>query len=64
MNDSKRKETLSVQDLMRLFGEVREDGEGKPFIFAQEPDADEGKEHLRYARADSDDEEVFMGNEN
>lgn len=60
MNDSKKKEALDVDDLMRLFGNVGEDSEGKPFIFAKQQD---GQEHLRYANADSDDEEAWMGNE-
>lgn len=65
MNDEKRKEALNVEDLMRLFGEVREDEGGKPFIFAQEPEEFDGgdQEHLRVAAVDSDDEEAFMGNE-
>lgn len=82
MNDSKKRETLNVKDLMRLFGKQRstllertdtdillagdvgEDGEGRPFIFAQGADRfDEGEPaHLRLA-PDEDDEDAFMGNE-
>lgn len=64
MNDDRRKESLTVTDLMRLFGPVKEGEDGKPFIFAQGADnIDEGEEHLRFAQEDSDDEEAFMGNE-
>ena len=55
------KDKLTVQDLMRLFGKVGEDGEGRPFIF---PERDGTvPDHLRLANVDEDDEEQFMGNE-
>lgn len=61
MDDSKRREKLSVHDLLRLFGPVGEDEEGKPFIFADGND-EGGPEHLRLANIDEDDEEQRMGN--
>ena len=61
MNDSKRKESLSVHDLMRLFGPVGEDGEGRPFIFPSQEAME--SEHLRLANIDEEDEEQVMGNE-
>ena len=63
MNSSKMREKLSVEDLMRLFGKVGEDDEGKPFIFADGPNGYDEDEHLRVPRPDEDDEERFMGNE-
>jgi hypothetical protein len=60
MDSSKLAERVDVKDLMRLFGEVGEDDEGLPFIFADE---DQKAEHLRVL-ADSDDEEGgVMGDE-
>jgi hypothetical protein len=41
MDDSKRKEKLSINELMRLFGQVHEDEDGKPFIFAHEESDDD-----------------------
>lgn len=60
MDDSKRNEKLTVEDLMRLFGNVGQDGEGRSFIFAEGDDEDE---HLRLPNIDSEDEEQMMGNE-
>lgn len=34
MESPRLKEKLSVEELMRMFGEVRKDEGGKPFIFA------------------------------
>lgn len=34
MDESKRKEKISTDELMRLFGKVVADDEGRPFIFA------------------------------
>jgi hypothetical protein len=46
LDDSKRKEIMSVGDLMGLFGRVVEDEEGKPFIFARDGrDDDDRDEH-------------------
>lgn len=59
MNSNRMKEKLTVEDLMRLFGKVEEDEEGKPFIFADEPD----DAHLRLTNVDDEDEMGFMGNE-
>ena len=59
MDDARQKERPSVQELMRLFGKVGEDGEGKPFIFAD----DDEDEHLRVPNIDDEDEEQAMGNE-
>jgi hypothetical protein len=59
MSNSKMKEKLTVEDLMRLFGKVEEDEDGKPFIFADEPE----DAHLRLANVDDEDEMGFMGNE-
>lgn len=63
MNDARREEQLDIKDLMRLFGPLGEDDEGRAFIFPSGEEGDEGQEHLRYARMESDDEEAFMGNE-
>ena len=63
MNNSKMKQKLSVEDLMRLFGDVHEDDEGKPFIFAEGTDQYDEGEHLRLPNTDEEDEEQFMGNE-
>jgi hypothetical protein len=41
LDDSQRKERLSINDLMRLFGQVREDDQGNPFIFAHEDELDD-----------------------
>lgn len=64
MNDEKKKQTLKVEDLMRLFGEVRQD-DGRPFIFAEGADNfdEEEPEHLRYVNMEEDDEDAEMGNE-
>jgi len=59
MDDSRRNEQLSVEELMRLFGEVREDDEGKPFIFAEGDDRDDH----RLVTVDEEDEDAKMGNE-
>ncbi len=49
-------EKLSVPDLMRLFGnEVGEDGEGRPFIFA---DGDGPEEGTRRAIVEDDNEDM------
>lgn len=61
MQDAKKKDDLTVQDLMRLFGQVGDDGEGRPFIFPDQDDLE--PEHLRLANVDEEDEERFMGNE-
>ena len=59
MNNSKLREKLTVQDLMRLFGKVEEDGEGKPFIFADER-SDDIDGIPRLADLDEDNEFGFM----
>lgn len=63
MDDKTRKEKLDVQDLMRLFGgPVREDENGRPFIFAHDDkndgdDDEPARSPPRYAAdRDSDDE--------
>ena len=53
MNNSKLREKLTVEDLMRLFGKVEEDEEGRPFIFA-DARSDDG-----IPRADGDDDNEF-----
>ena len=64
MDDSRRKDAPTVHDLLRLFGnQVGEDGEGRPFIFAEEGDELDEGEHTRLANIDEEDEEQFMGNE-
>ncbi|KAK5732662.1 hypothetical protein LTR17_010343 [Elasticomyces elasticus] len=61
MDVTKRKD-LNIQDLLRLFGhEVRNDGEGNPFIYA-EPDG-HANEHLRLPNHDMQDELQGRGNE-
>ena len=52
---------LTVHDLLRLFGNVGEDGEGRPFIFPS--DENKEPEHLRVPSTDEDDEMQYMGNE-
>ncbi|KAF2855647.1 hypothetical protein T440DRAFT_159458 [Plenodomus tracheiphilus IPT5] len=49
-NDGKKKSKMSIRDLMRLFGNLEEDAEGRPFIMVDNPDARGG------FRADRDDE--------
>jgi hypothetical protein len=44
---------MSIPDLMRLFGNLDEDAEGKPFILVDNPDPRGG------FRADRDDEDEF-----
>jgi len=44
LDDSKRKERISVKELMGLFGRVTEDEDGKPFIFAHDGKDDECEE--------------------
>lgn len=63
MDDAKRKKRPSIHDLMRLFGPVGEDGEGKPFIFADDQHDEGDPEHLRLANDDEEDEDMPMGNE-
>ena len=63
MSSSKGKEKLSVHDLMRLFGTIGEDEEGRAFIFAEGPNQPDDEEHLRLPNIDQDDEEQLMGNE-
>ena len=61
MDDSKRTAEISIYDMMRLFGNIAEDDQGRPFIF---PTLDEMEpEHLRLANVDDEDEEQFIGNE-
>lgn len=59
MDSERMKEGLSTKDLMRLFGNVEDDEEGRPFIFADEPE----DPHLRLANVDEEDEMRPMGNE-
>ena len=65
MQDAKRHDKLTVHDLMRLFGDLGEDSEGKPFIFAEEAEGYGGGdiEHPKLINTDREDEEMFMGNE-
>lgn len=64
MDESKRKEKLSIHELMRLFGQVKEDGEGQPFIFAEDAfNDDEEFESTRPAEQLSEDDEDGMGND-
>ena len=44
LDDSKRKEILGTPDLLRLFGRVVDDEEGRPFIFAHD-DKDDDDEY-------------------
>ncbi|KAK0947382.1 hypothetical protein LTR29_001338 [Friedmanniomyces endolithicus] len=59
MSDSRKRE-MSIKDLMKLFGPVDEDDEGRPFIFAE---VDDSEEHLRVPNLDKEDEEQDMGDE-
>ncbi|KAF3039514.1 hypothetical protein E8E12_004791 [Didymella heteroderae] len=49
----KRTKNLEIADVMRLFGNIEEDGEGKPFILVENPDAAGGfhadQDHEGYA---------------
>jgi hypothetical protein len=64
LDDSQRKERLSINELMKLFGQVREDEEfGQPFIFAHEDELDDKDDDIshftpppRAAERASDDE--------
>ncbi|KAL6710401.1 hypothetical protein ACN47E_009347 [Coniothyrium glycines] len=49
-DDGSRLKKMGIRDLMRLFGNLREDNEGKPFILVDNPDPMGG------FRADRDDE--------
>ncbi|KAF2772880.1 P-loop containing nucleoside triphosphate hydrolase protein [Teratosphaeria nubilosa] len=60
MNDAKKADKLTVNDLMRLFGEVREI-DGKAFIFA-DVDETNTEEHLRLPDVDEEDENHFLAN--
>lgn len=51
------KEKLSVEELMRMFGDVRTDEGGRPFIFADNVGL-EGRELLR--EDDEDNEEILV----
>lgn len=66
MENPRLKERLSVEELMEMFGDVRQDGNGKPFIIADVDEDDEDgegmEEHFRY-RGGDDDEDDGMGNE-
>ncbi|KAK5688470.1 hypothetical protein LTS10_000448 [Elasticomyces elasticus] len=63
MDDSKGRGDLPVAELLRLFGEeVGEDGEGRPFIWAQDDGAG-NQEHLRVPNLDEEDEAQMMGDE-
>ncbi|KAK5741928.1 hypothetical protein LTR17_003676 [Elasticomyces elasticus] len=62
MDDSKGKGDLPVSELLRLFGDVGEDAEGRPFIFA-ESDGLPNQEHLRVPNHDEDDEAQMMADE-
>ena len=60
MSSAKLHERLSVEDLMRLFGnEVGEDEEGRPFIYA---DGD-GNQRPRVAEDETAGDEGYMGDE-
>ncbi|KAK5748859.1 hypothetical protein LTS12_021097 [Elasticomyces elasticus] len=61
MDDSKGRD-LPVSELLRLFGDVGEDAEGKPFIWAQDDGAG-NQEHLRMPNLDMDDEARVMADE-
>lgn len=43
MENPRLKEKLSVEELMRMFGEVRTDEGGRPFIFAEREKEGEGE---------------------
>jgi hypothetical protein len=55
----------SIDDLMRLFGRVEHDENGKPFIFPDttSPYDDDDGPGQRFVEHDSDDEQGHMGNE-
>ncbi|EMC91603.1 hypothetical protein BAUCODRAFT_79159 [Baudoinia panamericana UAMH 10762] len=55
--DDKRRQNLTVNELMRLFGPVGEDDDGKPFIFPEKSGEDDDHPGI----ANSDDED--LGNE-
>ncbi|KAK3619865.1 hypothetical protein LTR56_023759 [Elasticomyces elasticus] len=61
MDDSKGRD-LPVSELLRLFGDVGEDADGKPFIWAQDDGAG-NQEYLRVPNHDKEDEAQMMGDE-
>lgn len=54
---------VDVKELMRLFGKVEEDEDGRPFIFAEGTDRYDENDPHRLAEDDENDEMGFMGNE-
>lgn len=60
---SSKQEKVSTKELMRLFGRLGEDKDGKPFIFAQE-DGDEDRPPPRAADRESDAEGDGMVDDN
>lgn len=59
MEGARTRDAPDVQDLLRLFGTVGEDGEGNPFIFPEEPE-DGAQRHVEH---DSEDEYGAFGND-
>ena len=52
MLEARRKELLTVRDLMRLFGNVEDDEHGRPFIFPSQHELE--SEHPRIPYGDDD----------
>ncbi|PIA88970.1 DNA repair protein RAD5 [Cercospora beticola] len=60
MENPRLKEKLTVEELLRMFGEVRHDEGGQPFIFAEGVENEE--DHDRF-REEDDENEEFIVNE-
>lgn len=59
MDSESSKRRFTFRESMGLFGQVGEDAQGKPFIFAEPQE----NGCPRYVEIDSDDEDGHMGNE-
>ena len=59
MENPRLKEKLSVEELMRMFGEVRHDEGGKAFIFAENVGLDQDANEL-LREEDEEDEDPLV----
>ncbi|KAM3424545.1 hypothetical protein BST61_g6541 [Cercospora zeina] len=58
MENPRLKEKLTVEELLRMFGEVGHDEGGRPFIFAEGVEGEE--EHERFREEDDENEDEFV----
>lgn len=58
MENPRLKEKLTVEELLRMFGEVRHDEGGRPFIFAEGVENQE--DHDRFREEDEENEEFIV----